>query len=108
MCAGLPPDAAVVNAFWDMDRRIGGGGIDDGTTATVLLISRPSATTTVTPGIRGTPEADAAATTAATAAATTAATASAAAAPATGGPPTFRCALAWVGDSSAVHRATTP
>jgi len=82
---GLPPDAAVVNAFWDMDRRIGGGGIDDGTTATVLLISRPSATTTVTPGIRGTPEADAAA------------------APATGGPPTFRCALAWVGDSSALR-----
>ena len=40
MCAGLPPNAAVVDAFWDMDRRIGGGGIDDGTTATVLLVAR--------------------------------------------------------------------
>ena len=32
--------AEVVDAFWDMDQRIGSGGIDDGTTATILLVAR--------------------------------------------------------------------
>ena len=31
-------DAAILDAFWDMDERIGLEGIDDGTTATVLLV----------------------------------------------------------------------
>ena len=116
VCAGLPPDAAVVDAFWDMDRRIGGGGIDDGTTATVLLVARQevnssrqaestaaiaataaaaaatAAAATATPGSGGTPEA-----------AATAATAAAATTPA----PTLRCALAWVGDSSAAPHGQT-
>ena len=31
-------DAAILDAFWDMDERIGLDGDDDGTTATVLLV----------------------------------------------------------------------
>ena len=31
-------DAAIVDACWDMDKRIGMDGIDDGTTAAVLLV----------------------------------------------------------------------
>ena len=30
--------AAIVDAFWDMDKRIGMDGIDDGTTVTVFLV----------------------------------------------------------------------
>ena len=129
VCAGLPPDADVVDAFWDMDRRIGGGGIDDGTTATVLLVARQEANSSrQAESAAGT--AAAAAGTAAAAATAAAATAAAAAAAATATPgsgvtletaataaaaaaattpaPTFRCALAWVGDSSATQHGQTP
>ena len=37
--AGLGDSSLFADAFWDMDQRVGGGGINDGTTATVLLVS---------------------------------------------------------------------
>ena len=35
---GLGDSSAIVDAFWDLDQRVGGSGTNDGTTATVLLV----------------------------------------------------------------------